>query len=161
MPEKITETKSMANQPQLPQVAVPAAEGQPSPPQPGLKKPELVPAKSAKKKTALPKFNWKIGVIIFAGVMFFGTMIISLIFNKSPTTGPVGQPGSPFEPTPTTVPLPSIPEFPIEDPSVYVDDPQVLQLQSTLESLLKQLDDLDLRESDLDPPVLDMEVRFE
>jgi hypothetical protein len=164
VPEKITETKSMANQPQLPEAAVPPSpDDQASSTEPTLKKPGLVSAETAKKaRRQKIHLSWKTIVIGVSLFLFIFTFVVSLIFgDKQKGTAVTVSPTPAFKPTPTLVPLPSIPEFPITNPSVYVDDPQVLQLQSSLETLIKQLDDIDLRESQLDPPVLDMEVRFE
>jgi hypothetical protein len=160
MPEKITESKTMANQPQLPPAAVPPAPQDQSSTEPTLKKPGLVSAKSAKKEKK-GKLSWKVVLIGISAGLFILTFVVSIIFQQAGRTPSPTTTTPQFQPTPTTAPLPSIPDFPITDPSIYVDDPQVLQLQSSLETLLKQLDEVDLREADLNPPVLDLEVRLE
>ena len=103
-------------------------------------------------------FNWKLYLIV-GGLVFFviamaATAIVAPQKNISKTTRPV------IVPTPTTVPRPTIPDFPLGDPTAYANDPQILQLEGALKTYQRDLDTTDLREQNLDPPVLDMDVNF-
>ena len=135
------------------------AESQPRPALPGE-----VPGNEDGNPTTAPVrtkkgLNWKVlfigGAVVFVLVAL---AVATFLGNKGGNFGG-GRP-EPLVPTPTTVPTPVVPEFDLGEPTVYSNDPQVLQLEGALKNFERQLDEVDFREQELDPPVLLMEVNF-
>ena len=101
--------------------------------------------------------NWKLYLIVGGGVLFILAIVAT---NFAPKRPGVNIKVPQIVPTPTTPPRPTVPQFPLGEPSVYSTDPQILQLEGSLKTFERQLDSIDYREQDLDPPVLDMKVEF-
>lgn len=123
-----------------------------------------VPARNIAKKPKR-KMSWRVILFIFAGgFVLFALILVNVAKPKSPgttTTKPGGGGTSQTTvPTPTVIPLPTLPEFQPGDPTVYNTDPQIIQLEGLMKNFDRSLDNLDYREQDLDPPSLLMKVSF-
>lgn len=57
-------------------------------------------------------------------------------------------------------PVPSVTEKPLRPSSPYATDAAILKIEEDLKSLDQELQTTDLKESGLNPPVLDMKVEF-
>jgi len=66
-----------------------------------------------------------------------------------------------FKPPVFPSPSPSPYEEEITNPSVYATDSAVLEIGEKLKGIEQDLDKTDLKETELNPPVLDLEVNFE
>jgi len=93
-----------------------------------------------------------------AGILVFVLMILLLL-----TTVIKPSAVKPDQKTPLTTPIATIADDPkpIINPSNYANDEEVLKLETELKKLEKDLIDVDLRESSLNPPNLDMKIVFE
>jgi len=91
--------------------------------------------------------------LIGGGILGFFVLLIVLaaVFGKRPT--------APLLPRPTPIPSPT-PTQMITNPSAYAIDSAVLQIENTLLDVEKDLANTDLRETELNPPVLDLDVNF-
>jgi len=113
-------------------------------------------------KSAVPKKKRNLKLILILGA--FGFFVFTFIFVSFFK----GRPAIPIAtvrpqlllPTPTMVPRPSITPLPLGEPSVYASDPQILQLEGALKNFERQLESVDFREQEIDPPVLFMSVNF-
>lgn len=103
-------------------------------------------------KLKLKKINKKL-IILFIGLFILLILTVILI-----TSGrQISQFKKPVFPSPS--PAPS--EEEIINPSAYATDSGVLEIENKLKEINQDLDKTDLKETDLNPPVLDMEVNFE
>lgn len=112
------------------------------------KKPNLWQRLKAKIKS-LSKKHYYIG----AGVLIF--LILILIIVRSSLH--ISQ----FKPPVFPSPSPSPYEEEITNPSVYATDSAVLEIGEKLKEIENEIDQTDLKETDLNPPVLDMNINFE
>ncbi len=122
---------------------------------------EEAPGAEAKPLAPKKKMSLKTTFMIGAGVFFVFTLVLTTLVKRGtsgPTPGP--KPPAAIIPTPTMVPRPSVPPVTIGDPTIYNTDPQILQLEGALKTFERQLESLDFREQDLDPPELFMDVNF-
>jgi len=103
-------------------------------------------------KTKIKKVNKKY-YYIGAGVFVFLVLII-LIARSSFRF-------SRFKPPVFPSPSPSPYEEEITNPSVYATDSAVLEIDKKLKEIENEIDQTDLKETGLNPPVLDLEVNFE
>ena len=109
-------------------------------------------------KEAKAKIVFKKPLIVFASV--FGAVLILLIaiaifmsFNQnSEPTGNIGQP--------TLTPTPEFKEE-ITSPSSYATDSAVLQKEEEIKTLDEKIQKTDIKESGLNPPVLEWKIEFE
>lgn len=109
-------------------------------------------------KEIKPKMAFKKPLIIFASV--FGAVLVLLIatavfmsFNpKDNSTGKIGQP------TPT--PIPEFKEE-ITSPSSYATDSAILKSEEEIKALDEKIQKTDIKESGLNPPVLEWKIEFE
>lgn len=67
----------------------------------------------------------------------------------------------PPEPSPSPTPEPTPGEEETASPSAYATDSAILQIETAIGGLEEELKSTDLKETGLNPPVLDMEVEFE
>jgi hypothetical protein len=95
-------------------------------------------------------------IIIAAGTLL--AILITLLIIAV-ITQPTGTPSEPDTPVTKITPAPS-PEI-ILNPSAYADDPEVGEIESGLKAIETDLIEVDLRESSLNPPSLDMVITFE
>lgn len=103
-------------------------------------------------KTKVKSLNKKY-YYIGAGVFVF--LILILIIARSSLR--ISQ----FKPPTFPSPSPSPFEEEITNPSAYATDSAVLDIENKLKEIDQDLDKVDLKETGLNPPVLDMEVNFE
>jgi hypothetical protein len=68
---------------------------------------------------------------------------------------------SQFKPPAIPSPSPSPYEEEILNPSAYATDSAVLEIENKIKDINQQLENTDLKETGLNPPVLDMKVNFE
>jgi len=112
--------------------------------------PKNKPKKGINGKTALI-----VGSVIF---VIIALLLTNLMNSKSPSNK--NSKGNIIIPTPTMIPRPTIPEFSLGEPTLYSNDPQILQLEGALKNYERQLDSIDYQEQDLTPPTLLMNVNF-
>ncbi|OGY15548.1 MAG: hypothetical protein A2784_01070 [Candidatus Chisholmbacteria bacterium RIFCSPHIGHO2_01_FULL_48_12] len=90
---------------------------------------------------------------------FLGSLLGLLVLSLSWILWYPGR--SPFpQPTLLPTPLPTVPP-PARSPSPWATDSAILLTQSALASLSVQIDQTDMAETDLAPPLLDLNVSFE
>lgn len=99
-------------------------------------------------------FGWnKKHYYISTGVLIF----LILIFIIARSTLRISR----FKPPVFPEPSPSPYEEEITNPSVYATDSAVLEIGERIKEIDQDLDKIDLKETGLNPPVLDMNVNFE
>jgi hypothetical protein len=102
------------------------------------------------------KFRLKQKMVWFGGgglIAFLILLLILVNLLKKPSISP--KPPSLLTPTPTPF------EEEITSPSAYATDSAVLKIEAELKNIDQDLQSTDLKEAGLNPPVLDMEVKFE
>ena len=93
-------------------------------------------------------------IIRIAGIIvsiFIFALIISKIYKKIAEDGK-----APFAPTPT----PTIAPFQPYRPSVYSEDPEVLEIEESVKILDRELSTVILEEAILHPPVVNYNINF-
>ena len=98
------------------------------------------------------KIRIKIILILITGCL--GILTFFLILHQ-PSKPPLSQPPPPLS-TPTPTPF----EEKISSPSAYATDSAILKIEATLKAIEKELQTIDLKEASLNPPILDMNVKF-
>jgi len=93
-------------------------------------------------------------LLIIAVVLLFLLLTLTLLATFS--RGPKIDPLPPTVALATPTPVQEI----IINPSAYATDSEVLAIEEKLKEIEKDLIKIDLRESSLNPPVLDMNVGF-
>ena len=96
--------------------------------------------------------NKKIALII--GIILFLMIIILVIISSTYRT-------SQFKPSILPSPSPNPYEEEIKNPSNYATDSAILGVEEKVKEINQELDQTDLKETGLNPPILDMEVNFE
>lgn len=96
------------------------------------------------------KMVWSVGGGL-AGLLIVLLILASLL--KKPSVSP--KQAQPATPTPTPF------EEEITSPSIYATDSAILKIEADLKTIDQDLQSTDLKEVGLNPPVLDMEVKFE
>lgn len=124
-----------------------------APPQPPQKK---IPAVVENLKTrfmALPK-NVKTMVLIAAGLflIIFILLVLVMLFGKRTKTPTLA-------PTPTPISASPTPQV-ILNASRYATDSGVLKIEADLNNIQKQLDQTDVKQSDLKIPDMDFNINF-
>lgn len=106
----------------------------------------------AKPKFKIPK---KLKLSLAITVSLLAILVISLIVftQLNPQT-----PADLAIPTPTPTEMPVTEE--IASPSAYATDSAILETEAILKDLDKRIQDTDLKETSLRPPVLDLEINF-
>jgi cytoskeletal protein RodZ len=87
-------------------------------------------------------------IILAVALLISGLIILS---NQQPATTNNNQQPSPT-PTPT-------PEY-VTNPSPYATDSAILEIEENIKSLEKHLQETDLKETGLTPPIIDLNVSF-
>jgi hypothetical protein len=113
--------------------------------------------KPVKKEKFLKMGKWKIKTKTFflASAGAIGLLIILAVLSQT-----ILKPASPEEATTPPAPTPTPFEEKIASPSAYATDSAILRIESELESIEKELQETDLKEASLNPPVLDMDINF-
>lgn len=102
------------------------------------------------------KFKLKQKIIwLLGGGLVILVIVLSILINlfKKPAVSP--KPPS----LPVSTPTPF--EEKITSPSIYATDSAILKIEAELKTIDQNLQSTDLKEAGLNPPVLDMEVKFE
>lgn len=92
---------------------------------------------------------------VFIGIGVLTILLLIIIVVQS--TYRISLLKTPVLPSPTPSPF----EEEIASPSAYATDSAVLDVEKRLKEIEKEIDQTDLKETGLNPPVLDMEVNFE
>jgi len=92
-------------------------------------------------------------VFLGFGIILF-LVIVLIIINSSLKLSQFKPPTSP-SPTPSTF------EEEILNPSAYATDSAVLEIENKIKGINQELENTDLKETGLNPPVLDLKVNFE
>lgn len=123
--------------------------------------PQKVPVKGLKtnlmeKFKSAPK-NVKLLVVVVTVFVF----LILILLIAAVLTGSMNQTGT-VAPTATPAPVSSspLPQVEITNPSKYATDSGVLKIEADVDSLSKEMDSVDLRQSTLRVPALDFDIKF-
>lgn len=100
------------------------------------------------------KIDKKLKLVIGGGVLIFILLLILFLIALLPKTP------SKKVVFPTPTPNPTPPQEQIVYPSAYATDSAVLKIEEELKSLENQLQITDIKETGLNPPVLDMKVNL-
>ncbi len=133
-------------------------------------KPATLPTKN--NKPALPTNNLKSlpgttkskknKLIIGVALAVISIVLIILAFiaisKSSNTTRPSND--SRLRPTSTPIPRPTLAQTVPGTPSAYAQDPQILQLEAAIKSLNAQMEADNLAEPEIQPPLLETNIRF-
>ena len=95
---------------------------------------------------------------VFAGI--FGGLLVLLLAAAIFLSFQQGQPATKIETKPTPTPTPEFKEE-IIPPSPYATDTAILKMEEEIKNLDQQLTSADLKESGLNPPILEMKIQFE
>lgn len=106
---------------------------------------------------AAPK-NIKMLVIV---VVVFVFLVLMLLLAALVTGGGGGKVAEAPVATPTAAPSSPLPQVEISNPSRYATDSGVLKIESDVDGLSKEMDSVDLRQSNLRVPSLDFNVKFQ
>ena len=98
------------------------------------------------------KINRKL-IFIGLGMIIFIIALLIIIFSSFRIAE--------FKPAVFPSPSPSPFEEEIINPSAYATDSAVLEIEKRLKEIEQNLDKTDLKETSLNPPVLDIEINFE
>ena len=113
--------------------------------------PEIKEAKAIKEKMAKKPLIIFVSIFAFVLIMFLG-LAIFMSFNQKNL-----KPTTENQPSPT--PIMEIKEE-ITSPSPYATDAALLKQEEEIKVLDKKLQETDLKESKLNPPTLDWEIKF-
>jgi len=106
----------------------------------------------------IPVGQGKKTTFVFAGI--FGSLLVLLLAAAIFLSFQQGQPIKKIETKPTPTPTPEFKEE-IIPPSPYATDAAILKLENEIKSLDQQIISADLKEASLNPPVLEMKIKFE
>lgn len=91
-----------------------------------------------------------------AGIFIFLVLVLLLALTQKQTASN-GVPTPTSTPTPT--PTPFMPT--ISSPSAYATDSAVLEIENDISSIVQQLQNVDLKENDILPPAINLNINFE
>lgn len=97
-------------------------------------------------------------IFIFAGV--FGGLLVILLAAVIFLSFQQGRVTTMIKPTPTPTSTPEFKEE-ITVPSPYATDAAILKMEEEIKGVDQELLSTDLKESSLNPPVLEMNIKFE
>ncbi|MCJ7793136.1 MAG: hypothetical protein MUP45_04115 [Candidatus Marinimicrobia bacterium] len=103
-------------------------------------------------KARIKNLKKKYVFLCLGGILFLVMAIV--IINSSLKFGE-------FKPPTFPSPTPSPYEEEILNPSAYATDSAVLEIENKIKGINQELENTDLKETGLNPPVLDMKVNFE
>lgn len=133
---------------QSPKMSTPAAKA-------ALETPGERKALPGKKKSSA-KNKILIIALLSVAVFVIGTLLVLRMFSGNKTVVV-----NPPKPTPTVIPRPTVTtDVVLGEPSIYANDPQILELEATIKALKAEIDSDDLKESELTPPSLITGIRF-
>lgn len=115
--------------------------------------PEEEKAKEEKYIT-LGRLKIKLKIVLIGVGVFFGLLLTLIILAANQEEPIITRP----KPLPTLTPTP-IEERP-RRPSAYATDSAILAIEAELEVLEEKIQNTDIKEATLNPPVLDMDVNF-
>jgi len=111
---------------------------------------KILPIEEEPKQKILPK-----KIIFLGGLLLLFLLILILISLNLKQKHSFSD----VFPTPTPTPTPTLIEE-ITNPSFYATDSAILKIEEELKKIEQELDSTDLKESSLNLPVLDWEVKF-
>ena len=114
--------------------------------------PEIKEAKVVKEKIAKKKLVIFVSIFAFVILMLLG-LAVFMSFNQKNL-------GQTDDSRPIPTPTMEIKEE-ITSPSPYATDAAILKKEEDIKELDKRLQEADLKESPLNPPALDWEIKFE
>lgn len=116
---------------------------------------EEKPTMKERIKSKINKLKGKINkkMVMISGGVITVLILLILIATSSKRI-------SVFKPPVLPSPSPALYEE-ISNPSIYATDSAILKIEEKLKEIEKGIDQTDLKETGLNPPVLDMEVNFE
>lgn len=98
----------------------------------------------------------KYRTIFIFGLSFFALIVLLIILSLL-----IPKPVQLSKIAPTPSPTPTPVEEKITSPSAYATDSAVLKIEQDLKNIDQNLQSTDLKETGLNPPLLDWEVKFE
>lgn len=122
---------------------------------------ESIPAqkeKATKEEKILTFGKFKIALKTFFALA--GGLLVLLVFLII-FLPQILKPTQPSAPSSSPTPEPTPGEEETASPSAYATDSAILQIEEAVNDLEEELKSTDLKETGLNPPVLDMEVKFE
>lgn len=108
---------------------------------------ENIPVRQGKKTT-----------FVFAGI--FGGLLVLLLAAAIFLSFHQGQPTTKIETKPTPTPTIGFKKE-IISPSPYATDAAILKMEEEIKTLDQEITSADLKEAGLNPPVLEMKIKFE
>ena len=117
---------------------------------------EKTPVKIKEKITKKPKFGWVKYIFIPTFIIFVALIMYSLVKNnvENGGNGTDPEPTSVEEPTPTLEPVGPIRQ------SIYSEDKEIQEIQEQINVLNNEMFSVPLRDSILNPPILDFNISF-
>jgi len=108
--------------------------------------------KEEKKKKLIPKKMMLLGGLVLIFLLILILLEMSSVLKQNRVVPRL-------LPTPTPSPIPTLVEK-ITNQSFYATDSAVLKIENELKKIEEKLDNTDLKESSLNPPLLDWKVEF-
>lgn len=115
-------------------------------------------AKSLIEKYKSSSKNVKLLVIV--GIVFLFSILLLLIATLAKNGKSVEVAPTP-SPTPTVTSGSPLPEIAISNPSRYASDSGILKIETDVDNLSKEMNSVDLRQSNLRVPTLDFNIKFQ
>lgn len=140
--------------------ATPAAVPVPAPPQPPVveEKPAGPLHGLWERYKAAPK---NIKLLITVGLVFFVLVFLLLVAALVKNMAGGGVKTDVPIATPTAAPSAPLTQVEISNPSRYATDSGILKIESDVDSLSKEMNSVDLRQSNLRVPSLDFNIKFQ
>ncbi len=107
---------------------------------------------------AAPK---NIKLLITVGLIFFGLIFLLLVAALVKNMAGGGAKTALPIATPTAAPSTPLTQVEISNPSRYATDSGILKIESDVDSLSKEMNSVDLRQSNLRVPSLDFNIKFQ
>lgn len=163
------QNKNQVNTQPATQPVVPATGGQAATQTPQASTPALAPEVTGKKSfkdmwgnlmTKYKSSSKNVKLLVIVGIVFVFSLFLLLVtaLAKGGKGGTVN-----VAPVATTVPVSGspLPQVEISNPSRYATDSAVLKIESDVDNLSKEMDAVDLRQSNLRVPTLDFNIKFQ
>lgn len=101
----------------------------------------------------MPTKTWRLLFLVASGIIFLILTLLMIILNLNKKTASL-----PVAPTPAPTPTPA--EGAILNPSAYATDSAILKIEEEIKTMGKEIQSTDLKESQFNPPILDMDVNL-